>query len=211
MKNNLVIIGASGAARECYWLAREIITQGEDLEIKGFLAFEGHLPNLRDLSEMFLGNDDDYCLAENDVLAIGIGSPLLRKKAFLKWKKLGGRFINLIHPNVTLVHDVGMGEGNIICSGSYLSCNTSIGNGNYLNGTVVIGHDASIGDFNFFGPFSVVLGAATLGSENTIGLRATIMQSARLGDGNVLAPGACLYKGCGNHRIMAGNPATSLG
>lgn len=211
MKKNLVFIGNSGAARECYWLAREIIGHGEPLLIKGFLSFEGHPPNLRDLSDLLLGNDDNYQLADNDVLAIGIGNPALRRKAFLKWKKRGGRFANLVHPAATLVHDVAMGEGNIICSGSYLSCNTSIGDANYLNGTVVIGHDARIGDFNFFGPFSMILGSATVGSGNTVGVRTTIMEAATVGDDNILAPGACLYKGCGNRRVMTGNPAYSLG
>lgn len=211
MKKNLVIIGASGAARECYWLAREIADHGEDLAIKGFLSFEDNSPNLRDLSGLLLGDDEAYRLEENDVLAIGIGKPALRRKAFFKWKNRGGNFANLIHPSVTLVHDVVLGEGNIICSGSYLSCNTSIGNANYLNGTVVIGHDACVGDFNFFGPFSMLLGAAALGSGNSVGVRATVMPAATIGDDNILAPGSCIYKGCGNCRIMTGNPAYSVG
>lgn len=211
MRKNLVIIGNSGAARECYWLARDMVDNGEDMEIKGFLSFEGYNANLCDLSDKLIGDDDAYCLKENDVLSIGIGMPGLRKKAFLKWKIRGGHFVNLIHHSVTLVHDVILGEANILCCRSYLSCNTHIGDANYLNGSVVVGHDASIGDFNFFGPFSMVLGGATLGSCNTVGVNAVVLPHAQVGDNNIIAPGAYIYKGCANKNVMMGNPAYNIG
>ena len=211
MRPQLVILGNAGAARECYWLARECMDNGLDIDFKGFLAFEGHQGDLRDLAGHFLGSDDDYSLATEDVFVIGIGLPALRRKAFCKWKNRGAQFINLVHPNVHQIGHVTLGEGNILACGTYISCNAVIGDANFLNGSVVVGHDVRIGNFNFFGPFSLLLGGACVGAENSFGVHTVLLAHASIGNHNVIAPGAYVYKGCGNEQILAGNPALSMG
>lgn len=210
MSKNLVIIGNSGAARECYWLARDCIKAGQDLTFKGFLAFEGHAGNLAELSPFLLGNDDAYFPAPDDVFAIGIGLPTLRCRAYEKWKKKGADFVNLIHPTVPVTGDVKMGEGNILAHSSYLSCNVVLGNCNYLNGSVVVGHDVIIGDCNFFGTFCLLLGGAKIGSRNSFGIHSAAMPHARIGNDNTILPAAYVYKGCRNEKTMAGNPAINI-
>jgi carbonic anhydrase/acetyltransferase-like protein (isoleucine patch superfamily) len=205
---NVVIIGNSAAARECFWLARE--TWGDSLRFKGFLAFEGHKENLRELAGLELGSDESFTPEKNDVFIIGIGSPSLRIKAFQKWKARGTRFLTLLHPSVVLTGEVTLGEANILSRNSVVSCNAVLGSANYLNGGVVIGHDASVGDGNFWGPLSLVLGEARIGSGNSFGACSVVLEHARIGDGNTIAPGAFIYKGCGNDRLMAGNPALDV-
>lgn len=210
MTRKLVIIGSSGAARECYWLARDCMETRPDMAFKGFLAFEGHPANLADLSQFLLGNDDAYLPALDDVFAIGIGLPTLRRKVYEKWKKKGAEFINLIHPTVPIIGDVKIGEGNLVAHSSYLSCNTVLGNANYLNGSVVVGHDAIIGDYNFFGTFSLILGGARIGSCNNFGIQSAAMPGSRIGNDNTLLSGAHVYKGCRDGKVMAGNPAVNI-
>ncbi|GHU19191.1 hypothetical protein FACS189475_05970 [Betaproteobacteria bacterium] len=212
MTRNVVIIGNSGAARECYWLLREVMKNQEDLVFKGFLAFERFEGNLSKLSGFSLGSDDDYSPEPGDVFIIGIGQPSLRLKVFHKWKAKGASFMTLMHPNVVLVgDDVLLGEGNILAAGCYLSCDVLLGNANYLNGSVVIGHDVQMGDGNFFGPFSIVLGNTRIGSGNNFGTHSVILPEARIGSNNTIVPGAYVYKGCGDNRTMSGNPAQDLG
>ncbi|MDR3175139.1 MAG: transferase [Desulfovibrio sp.] len=204
---NVVIIGNSGAARECYWLLRDM---GQEPAFKGFLAFEGYPGNLRELAEFDLGSDDDYTPARNDVFAIGIGLPALRLKAYHKWKGRGANFVTLRHPDVVLVGKVSMGEGNILACGTHISCDAVLGHANYLNGHMLIGHDVRIGDGNFFGPYAVVQGGAVIGSGNSFGVHSAVLAGAKIGDNNTMAPGACVYKGCGNGRVLAGNPALDM-
>lgn len=211
MKKRLVIIGNSGAARECYWLARDCMDAGAGMEFRGFLSLEGYQGQLHELSEHFLGVDDAYTPARDDVFVIGIGEPALRRKAFLKWKGRGAEFVTLIHPRAQLIGDISLGQANILHCDSYISCNTKIGDANYLNGSVVIGHDATIGDYNFFAPFSLVLGGAAVGSENTLGVHSVLFAHARIGNSNKIAPGSYVYKGCGNAKVMMGNPALVMG
>jgi acetyltransferase-like isoleucine patch superfamily enzyme len=206
----VVIIGNSGAARECYWLLPEMLKTREDLYFKGFLAFEGYKGDLRDLASFALGSDDDYVSEAGDLFVIGMGLPALRLGAFRKWKARGARFLNLIHPSVILVGNAALGEGNILASGVYISCGAELGDANYLNGRVIIGHDARVGDGNFFGPCSLVLGGARIGGGNSFGVQAAVLAGAKIGDGNTIAPGAYVYKGCGDGRVLAGNPALDI-
>lgn len=211
MKKRLVIIGNSGSARECYWLLREVVEKEENLDFKGFLAFEGYQGNLCDLAGYYLGSDDAYQAAPEDVFVIGIGTPALRLKAFYKWKARGARFINLIHPNVRFTGAIPLGEANILASGTYISCNSALGDANYLNGSVLVGHDSRIGNGNFFAPYCVLLGETVIGSGNSFGVHSVVLAGAKIGDGNTIAPGAYVFKGCKDGRVMAGNPAQDMG
>ena len=209
MAQNLVIIGNSGAARECYWLFQEIYANDSTIQFKGFLGFEGYQPNLKDLTHYDLGSDNSYRPHQEDIFVIGIGDPALRSQAYRNWENRGVEFLNLIHPSVYITGS-SIGKANIIARGSYISCNSSLGDANFLNGSVVIGHDCQIGDSNFFGPFSLILGNVSIGCSNRVGARAVVLAGAKVGNNNTLVPGAYLYKGCRNNQIMAGNPALSI-
>jgi hypothetical protein len=206
----VVIIGNSGAARECYWLLREMLRDHADATFGGFLAFEGFAGDLCDLAGFALGSDDAYTPHPGDVFVIGIGLPVLRQKAFYKWKARGALFFTLAHPGTRLVENALVGEGNIFAIGTHISCNAVLGNANYLNGYTMVGHDARIGNANFFGTFCQILGAAAIGDGNRFGVNSVVMPGAKLGDNNTIAPGAYVYKGCGNNRMLAGNPALDV-
>lgn len=206
----VVIIGNSGAARECRWILKSMEEGSGDLVFKGFLSFEGYQGDLKELSGMLLGDDDAFTASRDDVFAIGIGNPELRLRAYHKWKARGVSFLTLLHPECTLLPETRFGEANIFAQNTYLSCNTLLGNANYLNGSVVIGHDVTVGDGNFFAPFSMVLGNARIGSGNSFGVRATALAGAKIGNNNTIAPGAYIYKGCRDNCLMAGNPACDI-
>ncbi len=207
---NVVIIGNSGAARECRWLLGEIVAREPDLAFKGFLAFEGYPGNLRGLAHHQLGNDDDYAPEPGDVFVIGIGDPHLRQKAFAKWKGRGAAFINLIHPFTTVPPGTRMGEANIIGYACFLSCDVAIGDANYLNGDITLGHDVTVGNANFFAPCCMALGEVRIGSRNSFGVRSIALPKAKIGNDNTIAPGAYVFKGCRDGCLMAGNPALNM-
>ena len=208
MAQNLIIIGNSGAARECYWSARDML--GDAFNFRGFLSFEGFPGQLKGLSPLEIGNDDGYSPRPDDVFVIGIGKPELRAKAYGKWKARGARFLTLIHPFSFIPPDTAMGDANIITCACHFSCDVTIGNANYFNGNVVLGHDARVGDANFFGAFTLIMGQTEIGSRNAFGIRSAVLPGAKMGNDNTVAPGAFIYKGCGNNRLMAGNPALDI-
>ena len=208
--HKVLIIGNSGSARECYWLLQDVLQEQSGLAFKGFLSFEGYTGDLRELAALELGVDDSYDPCDDDIFIIGIGLPALRLKAFAKWKEKGARFMNLIHPTVKLVGEISLGEANILAHGCHISCNSALGDANYCNGSVVVGHDSHIGHGNFFAPFSIVLGEARIGSGNSFGVHSVVLAGAKIGNHNTIAPGAYVYKGCGDNAVMAGNPALNI-
>lgn len=208
MGRQVVIIGNSGAARECYWSTRDVL--GDAFSFRGFLSFEGFPSKLKELAGLEIGDDDGYTPGPDDEFVIGIGKPALRAKAYAKWKERGARFLTLIHPFSFIPPNTVMGDANIITCACHFSCNVTLGNANYCNGNVVLGHDVRVGDANFFGAFSLVMGGAEIGSRNAFGIRSAVLPEGRIGDDNTVAPGAFVYKGCGNGCLMAGNPALNV-
>ena len=212
---NLVIIGNSGSARECLDIFNEMLhadsTLANRYRFKGFLAWKGYKADMKGLEHLLLGSDEDYSPQQDDVFAIGLGQPLLRKAAYEQFAQAGCRFFTLTHPWTFIAPSANIGQANIFHRNSSVHSNATLGNANYLNGCVNISHDALIGDYNFFGPFSLALGDTRIGCANTIGVYGSLLPGARIGDENMIAPGAFVYKGCKNRCRLAGNPALNIG
>lgn len=210
----LWIIGNSGAARECYWLFRDILNASASLESEmefgGFLGWDGHPPNLKSLADLYHGDIQDFDFDKHDKFVIGLGNPALRQKVYDAMKERGASFYTLIHPWSAVTSTAKIGEANIFQRGSTVFCDVKMGNANYLNGAVNLSHDVTVGDANFFGPFSLILGNCKIGSRNLLGVRSTLLPNARIGDENKIVPGSIVYKGCGNNRMLAGNPALPM-
>lgn len=210
-RKHIVIVGNSGFARECYIMLRHMMAESPDLSFKGFLSFEGYQADLKELSPLFLGIDDDYPFAPDDYAVIGLGAPALRAKALAKLQSRKVPLFNLIHPHSYVDASTQLGEGNVIGYNCHISCDCSIGDANVLNGLIHIGHDCIIGNCNFIGPGVQILGSVRMGAGNSVGATSVILPHARLGDSNTIAPLSAVYKGCKSNLYMAGNPAVKIG
>jgi acetyltransferase-like isoleucine patch superfamily enzyme len=210
---NVVIIGNSGAARECWWVLDAMLQSDaaawDGHRFKGFVSWGGYAGDLCELGP-FLGTDDEYRPERDDRLIIGIGSPKLRRAVYEHYKKCGAAFINLRHPWSEVCPSAVIGEAHIFQRDSTVYCNARVGSANYCNGAVNIAHDAEVGDCNFFGPYTMILGGARVGSDNRFGPRCIVLDKARVGNNNTVAPAGVIYKGCGDNRMMAGNPALDV-
>ncbi len=213
MQKNIIIIGNSGAALECYACILEILAISSFHSLftfKGFLSHKGYKGNLGEFSSYALGSDEDYILQKDDIFVLGIGDNTIRNTAYANMKARNGEFLNLISPLVYIGQNVVLGEGNVLLKCCNISNNTIIGNANYLNGSVVIGHDVNIGDANFFATHSAMYGSAKLGSYNRLAPKAMLLEKSKLGNNNTIAPAAVVYKGCKDNALMAGNPAVKI-
>ena len=210
----IIIIGNSGAARECHQLLLDCIftspTLRFSMKFAGFLSHEGFSGNLGNLNQFLIGDTRDWTPTPQQRFILGVGSPLLRQEIFLKMKARNAVFMNLISPWSYVPVEFAMGEGNIINSTCNFSCDGSIGDANYFNGNVRLGHDVKIGSFNFFAPSTTVLGGASVGDCNLVAIGSVLLESCRIGNKNHVQPGSIIYKGCRNNCRMAGNPALKI-
>lgn len=209
------IVGNSGAARECYWILRDLLESAPGLapyyNFRGFYSWGGHPDNLKDLSPMALGPVEDKAVQLDATYIIGAGQPRLRRDIFRYLKERGAKLMNLIHPWTSICPSAKIGEGNVFQRGCTIYPNAEVGDGNYINGAANLSHDAKIGDFNFLGPYSIVLGGASIGDMNHLGPCSMVMDKSRVGNNNIIAPGTIIYKGCKHNCRMAGNPALRIG
>ena len=208
---NIVIVGNSGFARECFLTLRKMKEAGSDIAVRGFLSFEGYSENLKELASMQLCDDEAYAFGPDDYAVIGLGGPKLRHKAYYKLKEKGVRFFTIVHPKAYVDHTTTLGEGNIFCARSYVTCNCAIGSGNVFNGPIHVGHDTVMGDCNFVGPGAQILGCVSMGSMNSVGALSVLLPKCRIGNGNIIAPLSAVYKGCRDNVYLAGNPAVKVG
>ena len=213
--NDVIIIGNSGAARECYWLLDDMLRLAPGFKnicrFGGFLSWKGYDGDLKELACHALGSSDNHEVRDNAQYVIGVGQPALRKAIFEEFKARGARFMTLVHPWADISPSAVIGEANIFQRWSSVFCNAVVGNANYCNGAVNLAHDVVVGDYNFLGPVVLLLGNCAIGSENQIGAQCNILPGARIGDGNIIAPGSSVYKGSGDNCRLAGNPARNLG
>lgn len=205
---SVVIVGNSGAARECYWLLHTAREADETTPpFKGFLAWQGHAGQLCELANFFLGSSEDYRPSPDDLFVIGMGKPELRLAAYAWLKSLNAACYTLKHPNAYVCPSATVGEANIFQRDCVVQPDAHIGNANFFNGGVIIGHDAQIGDANTFNLRTGISGNVRIGNANQFAPGSIILEHARVGNRNVFAPGAVAYKGCGDHCLMVGNPA----
>ena len=211
----ICIVGNSGAARECYWILRDVLASDPGLadrwQFAGFYSWGGYAGELKSLAHHFRGPLEERCEPDGRLYVIGVGKPHLRRDIFRFLKERGCTLMNLIHPTASVCPTAVMGEGNILQRGSTLYDHCVLGNGNYLNGAVNLSHDAVVGDFNFVAPYGIILGHARMGSCNHLGPYSVVLDKCRVGDNNLIAPGAVLYKGCRDNCRMAGTPALKIG
>lgn len=204
----VVIVGNSGAARECYWLLCQMReADAATPPFKGFLAWEGYPGQLHELAPLSLGSSETYRPAHDDLFVIGIGKPALRLTVYAWLRERRARFFTLRHPSVYICPSARVGEANIFQHGCLVLANASVGNANYCNGGVVIGHDAAMGDGNMLNLRTALSGHARIGDANQFAPQCLLLEHAKVGSWNVFAPGAAVYKGCGDHCLMTGNPA----
>ena len=80
------IIGNSGAARECYWIYRDMCSANADLEksscFEGFLSWHNYPSDLRGMEDLFRGDVDSFGITPECEFVIGIGHPALRAEVF---------------------------------------------------------------------------------------------------------------------------------
>ena len=204
------MLGGGGFAREVLDTIDVINTHTEDsIAPIGFVYDGGSkdagnlihgIPVLGDLS--YLQNVDF-----NEVrLVAAIGRPVWRRKMVEEAKKMGGKFMSVIHPTVTLSKWAKMGEGAIMQRFCIVMPDAVIGDFFISNGFVGIGHDAVIGDYVHMNPHVVISGGTEIGNDVFIGLRATVL-TCRIGDGAVIGACALITKDVPPNMMAKGMPA----
>lgn len=208
------IVGASGAAKEIYYLIHRINQEKSTFCFKGFIDLNPEKSELRIGSKSFSVIDESQFIQnqkETCNIIFGIAFPHLLQPVIEKYTSRSiFHFPNIIHPKVQLDESVVLGEGNIIAEASVLTIDILLGDFNFINRGVHIGHDVTIGNGNVINPCAVVSGGIHIKNNNLIGTNATIIQYLNIESNNVVGAGSVVTKSISNHTTVIGIPAKPI-
>lgn len=204
----MVIIGAKGFAKEVL----EILHQNNQLE--GLAFFDDVSMKIPDfLYEKFpvLRNEDQvkqHFQKYGNQFTIGIGKPILRKKMYDKFNKIGGELISTVSCFSKIgSYRVIVGDGCNILSGVKVSNDVTIEIGTIIYYNVVITHDVEIGKFCEISPSVNILGRVKIGDYVQIGAGAVLFPDIKIGKNSVIAAGAIVRNDVPENVMVAGIPA----
>jgi len=116
-----------------------------------------------------------------------------RENVYMKLKKLGYRFINIISSDSIFKAD-NIGENNIIFELNNIQKGTSIGNNCIFWSGNHIGHHSKIEDNCFISSHVVISGSVIVGKNTFIGVNSTIRDNIKIENNCVIGAGAIVLK-----------------
>ena len=206
---NLIIIGAGGFAREVFDMANYCYGSDADFKIKGFLS-DGP-SNIEEMGyPAVLNKVADYVIEPGDVFFCGIGNIRDRKKCVEIILAKGGKFINLIHPNVVISPSVKIGNGVAIKAFCVLASDVVIDDYSFLQSSVIMGHDVRIGKYCQINSFSFFAGNTEVQDSVFIGAGCNFIQNAVVEEHATVGMGSVVLRKVKSGTSVFGYPAKKL-
>lgn len=184
---DIVIYGSGGFAREVVHLIEHINEVNQEWNIVGFIDDYTFKHGLIINELPVLGSDNWLKDKENIHVALGIGSPKIKKQIIAKLKaNTNVLFPTLVHPTVKISRFNEIGEGNIICEGNIFTTNIQLEDFIIVNLNCTIGHDVHIKSYSTILPNASISGNVVFEEGVDFGTNATIIQGLTVGAGAVV-------------------------
>lgn len=207
---DIIIVCAGSYGKEMYYTIQKInaaaVKDGKEKPYH-ILGFINDIPDALDNSEIelpIIGTINDWHPIGEEVYALGIGTPVSKKKIVEMLKKRGCRFETIIAPYVIMPDYTDIGEGCLI-KAYHIASGVKIGNFVNLHGSMLM-PGAVVGDYSTTTGFAVVENA-TLGTGVYIGSHSVIMDGVKIGDNVNVAAGSIVTKDVSSDTKVFGFPA----
>jgi len=210
---DIAIYGAGGFGREVACLIKRINENEQTWNLLGFFDDNASLKGTKNEYGEILGGISELNAWEKEIsIVISIGSPKTLKLIVDNIANSNVDFPNIISPDVIFMDEsnLGLGKGNLICTGCLISCNVRVGDFNCLNDFVSIGHDTVIGNFNSFMTATRISGIVTIGSYNYFGVNSCVLQEITIGNQTTIAAGSAVMRKTKDGYTYFGIPASAL-
>ena len=210
-KERIILLGSGGHAM----IVLDILEEMRKFDIIGVVTKDA-LNNKTFMGYKILGNDDVLSeLYQQGIkkIAIGIGgfkNNSLRKKVFLKIKKMGFHAITAIHPRAIISKTVNIGEGSVIFPGVVINSSTKIGD------NVIIATGSTVDHNTIIGNHVLISAGVTVGADNIINeeallaLGSKVVSGITIGSDVLIGAGAVVVKDCLTPGIYLGIPARKV-
>ena len=143
-------------------------------------------------------------------IALGTGSPRLRKTMMERLEKAGGDCVSLISPLARIARFAEIRKGACIMTGAVVATDAVLGEGVLLNRNALVCHDCRVGDFVEISPGAVLTGACQVGDGSFIGAGAVVNPGIRIGKNVVVGSAAAVTRDIEDHSLAVGVPAVVI-
>jgi len=202
MKDNLLIVGASGHGRVIADIAlkmnrwKSIKFLDDDENIKSSMGIE------------VIGKSVDAFKYINDWnIFVAIGSNSVRQKIQEKLEAEGASIPVLIHPDAIIGEQVEIGDGTAVMAGAIINCCTRIGKGCIINTGATVDHDNLIEDYVHISPGVHIAGTVKIGKGTWLGVGSIVSNNVNITSGCIIGAGAVVVKDITEPGTYIGVPA----
>ncbi len=206
--NDIVIYGAGGFGREVAQLLADLNAQESQWSVLGFISDDAasHGTPCGDLTVLG-GSDWVRARTQPVAVALGVGSPVVKRNLVERMRVSHVSFPALVHPTVTMGRRVSLGEGTIICAASVITVDIRVGAFSTVNLCCTIGHDAVLGDYTTLAPSVNVSGNVMVGEGTDIGTGSKVIQGVSIGAWSIVGAGAVVSRALPANVTAVGVPA----
>ncbi|AFQ45938.1 NeuD/PglB/VioB family sugar acetyltransferase [Desulfosporosinus meridiei] len=203
---DLIIVGASNAARDVLQVVKEINKVKATWNIKGFVADSGlDIHTLTNGDFHIMGSIDQWTPKPGEEYVCAIADPNAKRIVTQRLGDKGAKFANIIHPNVEINDYCSLGEGVILYRDAVIGPNAVLGNHVHVN--TKIAHDCRIGDYTTVSILAAILGYVTIGSGVFVSAGSTIIPHIAIGDNAYIGAGSVVITNVAGNTKVFGNPA----
>lgn len=214
MKEDLVIIGAGGFARETAAAVRAINEVRPTWNLRGFLDDDPALKGTFRSGVEVLGGREQILAHLDAQFAVCVGNPRAysTRKRLVEWCELSDeRFATIVHPTAVVSTGCRVGPGSVLLAGVVLTAEVVVGAHVAVMPQAVLTHDVIVEDYVTIAS-GVRLGGGVRVSEGAyVGAGALIRESVHIGAGSLVGMGAVVLHDIPPGEVWAGNPARRLG
>jgi sugar O-acyltransferase (sialic acid O-acetyltransferase NeuD family) len=140
-------------------------------------------------------------------VALGIGSPAIRRRIVEDLRRDGHPMPTLIHPVSSIGNRVDIGDGTIIWPGALISTDITLGAHVILSLGCSVSHDSVLHDFVTAAPSVHLSGNVSVGEGSDLGAGVSIIQGISVGEWAILGAGAVVVRDVPANVTAIGVPA----
>ena len=202
----ILIVGAGGFGRELLQWIKDINAEKPTWEVGGFLDDKLQALDGVEIDYPVVGTISDWQPKDDEVFALAMGKPQLKRMVVEKLKSRGAHFAAVIHPTALVSPFAHYGEGLVMFPYSKLSCNSTVGDFVSIL-TTPIGHDNEIGDYTMISGGCNIVRNVKIGKDVFVAAGVCIAQDVVVKDGAYIGLGSVVLKDVKAGTKVFGNPA----
>lgn len=206
----LLIVGAGGFGRELLQWCKDINAASPTWHIKGFLDDNLHALDALACDCSVVGTIRDWQPGENEVFALAIASPAVKRKVTASLEARGAEFVPVIHPTAYIGDFNRIGKGLVMYPNARITVNTTIGDFVTVLDNTSIGHDARVGDFATFCAGCGINGGVSVGSGAFFGCHVGTVPGVRIGNDAYVGLCSAVVTHVKDGERVLGNPARRI-